>query len=76
MLIRRYEGSHSDCTLLATNKYIQVIDAWPLNVVKNVQTVQKVDRRKGKMVGVLLVSYLVQYTTKHNKIPVRIIKNV
>ena len=45
----RYEGSQSDCILLATND-INAINAGSPNVLKNLNTVQKVDRGKGKMV--------------------------
>ena len=47
----RYEGSQSDCILLATNEDIQAINAGSPNVHINLHTVQKVDGGKGKMVG-------------------------
>ena len=47
----RYEGSQSDCILLATNGDIQAINAGSPNVHINLHTVQKVDGGKGKMVG-------------------------
>ena len=44
----RYEGSQSDCILLATNGDIQAINAGSPNVHINLHTVQKVDGGKGK----------------------------
>ena len=47
----KYEGSESDCILLATNGNIQAISAGSPNVNINLHTVQKVDEGKGKMIG-------------------------
>ena len=48
---RRYEGSSSDCILLATNGDIQAINTGSPNVHIHLHTKKKLDGGKGKMVG-------------------------
>ena len=46
----RYEGSKSDCILLATKGDIQAIKAGSSNVHINLHFLQKSGQKKGKMV--------------------------
>ena len=65
----RYEGSHSDCILLATNGDIQAINTKSSNGHINLHTVQKVDRGKGKW---LKVWRYLSYSPPENRRPLQL----